>query len=83
MLIAFPLVCGCVATRDTNPIIGPRQLVGFRYVGNRSMTTLTKPTTLNECDEALMHLALVNESDRGPAWRAYSDAILEMRQRLA
>ena len=46
------------------------------------MDTLTKPTTLDECDEALMHLALVHEGDRGPAWRAYSDAILDQRRKL-
>ena len=38
--------------------------------------------TLDELDEALLHLSLVPEPDRGPAWHAYSDAILDRRTRL-
>lgn len=39
-------------------------------------------TTLGEIDEALRHLSLVPETDRGPAWHAYSDALLEKRANL-
>ena len=35
---------------------------------------------VTDLDEALRHLSLVPESERGPAWRAYSDAILERRR---
>ena len=35
--------------------------------------------TLDEIDEALRHLSLVPDSDRGQAWYAYLDAILEKR----
>jgi len=37
-----------------------------------------KPT-VSDIDEALRHLSLVPEKDRGPAWHAYSDALLEQR----
>ena len=37
-------------------------------------------TTLGDIDEALRHLSLVPDSDRGPAWHAYSDALLERRR---
>jgi hypothetical protein len=33
----------------------------------------------SEIDEALRHLSLVPTSDRGPAWYAYLDALLEKR----
>lgn len=32
-----------------------------------------------ELDEALRHLSLVPQSERGEAWHAYMDAILERR----
>lgn len=35
-----------------------------------------------EIDEALLHLSLVPESERGAAWQAYADALLERRNRL-
>jgi hypothetical protein len=38
--------------------------------------------TINDIDEALRHLSLVPDSDRGPAWHAYSDALLEQRAKL-
>ena len=39
-------------------------------------------TTVSDIDEALRHLSLVPESDRGTAWHAYSDALLEKRAQL-
>jgi hypothetical protein len=38
------------------------------------MTTLT-----SEIDEALTHLSQVPPADRGQAWHAYLDALLEQR----
>ncbi len=32
-------------------------------------------------DEALRHLSLVPTNERGPAWHAYLDAVLEQRAR--
>ena len=40
---------------------------------------LDEAATLPDIDEALTHLRAVNEDERGPAWTAYLDAILEMR----
>ena len=39
-------------------------------------------TPLGDIDEALRHLSLVPDSDRGPAWHAYSDALLERRRQF-
>lgn len=39
-------------------------------------------TTLSDVDEALRHLSLVPLDERGPAWHAYSDALLERRNFL-
>lgn len=36
------------------------------------------PTTA-EIDEALAHLSLVPPDQRGTAWQAYADAVLEQR----
>lgn len=38
--------------------------------------------TIPEIDEALRHLSLVPDRDRGTAWHAYSDALLERRRNL-
>jgi hypothetical protein len=38
--------------------------------------------TMSDIDEALRHLSLVPVDERGPAWHAYSDALLEQRQHL-
>jgi hypothetical protein len=38
--------------------------------------------TIEDLDEALRHLSLVPTNERGPAWYAYSDAILEQRANL-
>jgi hypothetical protein len=35
---------------------------------------------IDDLDEALRHLSLVPQSDRGEAWHAYMDAILEKRK---
>lgn len=40
---------------------------------------ITDGATISEIDEALRHLSLVPESERGTAWHAYSDALLEQR----
>ena len=38
--------------------------------------------TIPEIDEALRHLSLVPDKDRGTAWHAYSDALLERRAQI-
>lgn len=38
--------------------------------------------TLSDLDEALRHLSLVPNTERGPAWYAYLDALLEQRGSL-
>lgn len=38
--------------------------------------------TLEDIDEALLHLSLMPASDRGAGWRAYLDAVLEQRAEL-
>ena len=47
-------------------------------VNIESLTT----QTIEEIDEALRHLSLVPQDERGTAWHAYMDAILEQRNRL-
>ena len=37
--------------------------------------------SVGEIDEALRYLSLVPEGERGAAWQAYADALLERRQR--
>lgn len=43
------------------------------------MPTVTA-TSVAEIDEALRHLSLVPEHERGTAWHAYLDALLEQRK---
>lgn len=38
--------------------------------------------TVNEIDEALRYLSLVPVRNRGIAWQAFADALLERRTRL-
>lgn len=40
---------------------------------------LDEAATLPDIDEALTHLRAVNEDERGPAWTAYLNAVLELR----
>lgn len=35
-----------------------------------------------QLDEALMHASLVPLDERGPAWHAWTNALLEQRRRL-
>lgn len=44
------------------------------------MASTTEADTLEEIDEALRYLSLVPSADRGEAWYAYMDAILEKRK---
>lgn len=46
------------------------------------MAIATADADLSEVDEALRHLSLVPENERGTAWRAYLDALLEQRARM-
>jgi hypothetical protein len=39
-------------------------------------------TTLGEINEALTHLSLVPSQERGAAWQAFLDAVLEQRKDL-
>ena len=46
------------------------------------MSAALADADLSDLDEALRHLSLVPISERGPAWHAYSDALLEARANL-
>ena len=46
------------------------------------MSAALADADLSDLDEALRHLSLVPISERGPAWYAYSDALLEARANL-
>lgn len=46
------------------------------------MPAATDVETLDDIDEALRHLSLVPEADRGAAWQAYADALLERRSKI-
>jgi len=41
--------------------------------------TITEAATVAEIDEALDHLRQIPPDERGPAWQAYTDKLLEMR----
>ena len=55
--------------------------VGFRYLRERAMATLliTEEATVAEIDEALGHARRLPHDERGPAWFAFVDRLLEMR----
>ena len=42
----------------------------------------TSADELTDLDEALRHLSLVPDDERGAAWRAYCDARLERRRKM-
>jgi len=47
------------------------------------MTTATvEKLDLSDIDEALTHLSLVPSQERGAAWQAFLDAVLEQRKDL-
>ena len=46
------------------------------------MSAALADADLSDLDEALRHLSLVPTAERGPAWYAYSDALLEARANL-
>jgi hypothetical protein len=46
-----------------------------------SAATIEK-VDLSDIDEALTHLSLVPTSERGAAWVAFMDAVLEQRREL-
>lgn len=45
-------------------------------------TQTAEVVTLGDIDEALTHLSLVPLNERGSAWRAFMDAVLEQRKEL-
>ena len=47
------------------------------------MSAALADADLSDLDEALRHLSLVPTAERGPAWYAYSDALLEARANIA
>lgn len=47
------------------------------------MSAALADADLSDLDEALRHLSLVPATDRGVAWYAYLDALLEKRATLA
>lgn len=46
-----------------------------------SHAATVEETQAEEIDEALRHLSLVPPADRGDAWHAYMDALLEKRNK--
>lgn len=44
---------------------------------------MQEPLTLDEIDEALQHLRAIPLEERGAAWYAYCDSLLEERRQLA
>jgi len=45
-------------------------------------TATVESVDLSDVDEALTHLSLVPTDERGAAWRAFIDAVLEQRKDL-
>lgn len=50
--------------------------------GDSMSVAIADDATINDIDEALRHLSLVPDTERGNAWHAYSDALLERRAHL-
>ena len=55
---------------------------GFVMYGVSMSIAMLDAETVDEIDEALRHLSLVPASNRGVAWQAFADALLERRTRL-
>jgi hypothetical protein len=45
-------------------------------------TATAQRADLSDIDEALTHLSLVPINERGAAWQAFADAVLEQRKDL-
>jgi hypothetical protein len=56
-----------------------RPTTGAAFVIHGVCMSVAMADATSEIDEALRHLSLVPTSDRGPAWYAYLDALLEKR----
>lgn len=46
------------------------------------MAAVATEVDITELDEALMHASLVPLDERGEAWHAWTNALLEQRRRL-
>jgi hypothetical protein len=46
------------------------------------MSVAMADADLTMIDEALRHMSLVAQAERGPAWYAYLDALLEARAKM-
>jgi len=46
------------------------------------MATVATEQDIAQLDEALMHASLIPLNERGPAWHAWTNALLEQRRRL-
>lgn len=55
---------------------------GFCIYGASMLTSTIEKVDLSDIDEALTHLSLVPTSERGAAWVAFMDAVLEQRREL-
>lgn len=44
--------------------------------------SITSHDEINDLDESLRYLSLVPVDERGAAWRAYCDALLEQRRKM-
>ena len=63
------------------PSLNGKPLGLFTFQG-ASMATLVADADLSDIDEALMHASLIPEAERGPAWHAFTNALLEQRRTL-
>ena len=63
------------------PSLNGKPLGLFTFQG-ASMATLVADADLSDIDEALMHASLIPESERGPGWHAFTNALLEQRKKL-
>jgi hypothetical protein len=63
------------------PSLNGKPLGLFTFKG-ASMATLVVNAELSDIDEALMHASLIPEPERGPAWYAFTNALLEQRRTL-
>ena len=71
-----PLLCNKITIRL------PTASGGLFCYGAGMSVAIADTATIPEIDEALRHLSLVPLPERGTAWHAYSDALLERRRTL-
>lgn len=73
----IPLLCENLELLRPHP-----KVWAFVMYGGGMSVAMLDDADLADIDEALRHLSLVPEAERGQAWHAYSDALLERRKHL-